>query len=51
VATAEKGQIWLERAVEEIADHIDELHRRAPRPGRDHHEGAGAALQTREGPT
>jgi creatinine amidohydrolase len=51
VATAEKGRIWLERAVEEVASHIDELARRAPRPGRDHHDGAMDALQTREGST
>jgi creatinine amidohydrolase len=51
VATAEKGRLWLERAVEEITEHIDELAKRAPRPGRDHHDGAIDALQTREGST
>src|SRR5438093_681251 len=51
VATAEKGRLWLERAVEEITEHIDELAKRAPRPGRDHHDGAVDALQTREGST
>jgi hypothetical protein len=49
VATAEKGRIWLERAVEEIAEHIDELSRRRPRPGRDHHDSAVSAGRTREG--
>ena len=49
VATAEKGRIWLDRAVDEIADHIDELARRRPRPGRDHHDGAVGAAQTSEG--
>jgi creatinine amidohydrolase len=49
VATAEKGRLWLERAVAETAEHIDEMARRAPRPGRDHHHGAGDALHTREG--
>src|SRR5947209_9232124 len=49
VATAEKGRLWLDQAVREIAGHIDELARREPRPGRDHHEGALDALETREG--
>jgi creatinine amidohydrolase len=38
VATVEKGRLWLDRAVEEIAGYIDELAEREPRPGRDHHE-------------
>jgi creatinine amidohydrolase len=38
VATAEKGRLWLDRAVEEVAEYIDELAVREPRPGRDHHE-------------
>jgi hypothetical protein len=49
VATAEKGRLWLEQAVKETAGHIDELARREPRPGRDHHDGALDALETREG--
>jgi creatinine amidohydrolase len=49
VATAEKGRLWLEQAVREIAGHIDELAGRSPRPGRDHHDGAIDALPTREG--
>jgi hypothetical protein len=49
VATAEKGRIWLDQAVSEVASHIDELAARRPRPGRDHHEGAEPALGTREG--
>ena len=48
VATAEKGRLWLERAVEEVAGHIDELSAREPRPGRDHHDDAAIRLQ-REG--
>ncbi|MGZ4430056.1 MAG: creatininase family protein [Gaiellales bacterium] len=49
-ATAEKGRMWLERAVEEVCEHIDEVARRSPRPGRDHHDdGAIAALHEREG--
>jgi creatinine amidohydrolase len=38
VATVEKGRVWLDRAVAEIAGYIDELAEREPRPGRDHHE-------------
>ena len=38
VATAEKGRMWLDQAVAEVAEYIDELAARAPRPGRDHHE-------------
>ena len=50
VATAEKGRLWLERAVEEICEYIDEVARPQPRPGRDHHDPAlGGALETREG--
>jgi creatinine amidohydrolase len=49
VATAEKGRIWLDQAVMEVASHIDELAARKPRPGRDHHQGAEPALGTREG--
>ena len=48
VATAEKGRIWLEQAVKEVCDHIDELARRSPRPGRDHHDSVATALRTRE---
>ena len=52
VATVEKGQVWLEQAIAEICDHIDEVARRAPRPGRDHHDdGAQIALREREGHT
>jgi creatinine amidohydrolase len=52
VATAEKGRIWLEQAVSEICEHIDEVARRTPRPGRDHHEdSAQMALRQREGQT
>ena len=38
VATVEKGRLWLDRAVAEIAEYIEELAVREPRPGRDHHE-------------
>jgi creatinine amidohydrolase len=38
VATVEKGRLWLDRAVTEIAGYIEELAVREPRPGRDHHE-------------
>ena len=38
VATVEKGKLWLDRAVAEIAEYIEELAVREPRPGRDHHE-------------
>jgi len=48
VATSEKGRIWLNRAVAEIAGYIDEMARRAPRPGRDHHDGVMSALESRE---
>jgi creatinine amidohydrolase len=48
VATAEKGRIWLEQAVKEICEHIDEIARRAHRPGRDHHDDAVTASRTRE---
>ena len=41
VATAEKGRVWLERAVEEICEYIDDVAERAARPGRDHHEAVG----------
>ena len=52
VATAEKGRIWLEQAVSEICEHIDEVARRTPRPGRDHHDdSAQVALRQREGQT
>jgi creatinine amidohydrolase len=40
VASAEKGRLWLERAVEEIGEYIDEVARRTPRHGKDHHNGA-----------
>jgi creatinine amidohydrolase len=51
VASAEKGRLWLEQAVKEICEHIDEVARRAPRPGRDHHDGVMSAPRTREGTT
>ena len=52
VATAEKGRIWLDQAVSEICEHIDEVAGRAPRPGRDHHDdSASTALRQREGQT
>jgi hypothetical protein len=38
VATVEKGRLWLDRAVAEVASYIEELAVREPRPGRDHHE-------------
>jgi creatinine amidohydrolase len=41
-ATAEKGRMWLERAVEEICEYIDDMAGRRPRPGRDHHTHAVA---------
>jgi creatinine amidohydrolase len=37
LATAEKGRIWLEQAVKEIVDYIDEVGRRPLGRGRDHH--------------
>ncbi len=56
VASAEKGRRWLEQAVREIGDYIDDVARRAPRPGRDHHDGAmtvlrGVPATTMEGET
>lgn len=48
VATAEKGRIWLEQAVREIAGHIDEVKRRRHRPGRDHHHESADRLPTTE---
>ena len=48
VATAEKGRIWLEQAVTEVCQHIDEMHRREPRPGRDHHDDAHLLSRTKE---
>ncbi len=44
VATAEKGRRWLEQAVREIGEYIDDVARREPRPGRDHHDGVMTAL-------
>jgi creatinine amidohydrolase len=44
VATAEKGRVWLERAVEEICEYIDELAARPRRLPRDHHNGAADVL-------
>jgi creatinine amidohydrolase len=41
VATAEKGRLWLHRAVEEICVYIDDVAERRARPGRDHHEAVG----------
>jgi creatinine amidohydrolase len=48
VATVEKGRIWLDQAVKEVCQHIDEIARRPHRPGRDHHDGAMIAPRTRE---
>jgi hypothetical protein len=48
VATVEKGRIWLDQAVKEVCQHIDEIARRPHRPGRDHHDGAMVAPRTRE---
>ncbi len=48
VATVEKGRIWLDQAVKEVCQHIDEIARRPHRPGRDHHDGAIIAPRTRE---
>jgi creatinine amidohydrolase len=45
VATAEKGRRWLAQAVSEIAGFIDEVGRREPRPGGDHHDGVMTRLQ------
>jgi creatinine amidohydrolase/Fe(II)-dependent formamide hydrolase-like protein len=36
-ATVEKGRAWLERAVEEICEYIDDMAGRRARPGQDHH--------------
>ena len=41
-ATAEKGRMWLERAIEEICEYIDDMAGRRPRPGQDHHTHAVA---------
>jgi len=41
-ATAEKGRAWLQRAVEEICEYIDDMAGRRPRPGQDHHTHAVA---------
>jgi len=32
-----------------VAEYIDELAERAPRPGRDHHDDAAVGLRSREG--
>jgi creatinine amidohydrolase len=42
-ATVEKGRAWLERAVEEICEYIDDMAGRRARPGQDHHMHAVAA--------
>ena len=49
VATVEKGRMWLDRAVEEICEYIDDVARRRPRPGRDRHVNVMAGQDTREG--
>jgi len=49
VATAEKGRLWLDRAVEEICEYIDDVAERTPRSGRDHHTDVMAGQDTREG--
>jgi hypothetical protein len=41
-ATGEKGRAWLQRAVEEICEYIDDMGGRRPRPGQDHHTHAVA---------
>jgi creatinine amidohydrolase len=38
VATAAKGEAWLEAAVEEIGGFIEDIATRRRRPGKDHHE-------------
>ncbi len=43
-ATREKGELWLEQAVKEIGTYIDDIAARAPRPGRDHHDGVMTRL-------
>jgi creatinine amidohydrolase len=48
-ATVEKGRIWLEQAVREVAGHIDDMAARPHRPGRDHHDDAQRVTQTTEG--
>ncbi len=48
VATPEKGRLWLERAIAEVAEYIDELAVREPRPGRDHHNDAASRLPSKE---
>ena len=51
-ASAEKGRIWLDQAVAETCQHIDEIARRTPRPGRDHHhDGVPGTPLEREGQT
>ena len=49
-ATAEKGRMWLERAVEEICEYIDDMAGRRPRPGRDHHPAAMSGTHREDGP-
>jgi creatinine amidohydrolase len=49
VATADKGRLWLARAVEEIGEYIDEVAARTPNAGTDHHDGARERLQGGEG--
>ena len=46
--TREKGELWLAQAVKEIGTYIDDIARRAPRPGRDHHDGAMTRLRPQE---
>ncbi len=46
--TREKGELWLAQAVKEIGTYIDDIARRAPRPGRDHHDGAMTRLRPHE---
>ncbi len=46
LASAEKGRIWLEQAVREIGQYIDEVGRRPLGRGRDHHNGASRRLSS-----
>jgi creatinine amidohydrolase len=38
VASAEKGRLWLEQAVKEVGEYVDEVARRPLRAGGDHHD-------------